>query len=116
MPPEGWHVETVERYQAHLCAGTEVLLRMDIKPDKFSWRTHLRRQLKCLEPMGYTMYKNPIGYIIEKNDETCWVAKDYREAYAYLCGVLDSHPFAEKIRREYQERLQNESLARSRKR
>lgn len=95
----------------HLHSGFEVLLSMDIKPDKFSWRTHMRQQLKCLEPMGYGMYKNPIGYIVTKHSEDIWVAKDYREVCAYLAGVLDSHPFREKIRREYRERLDNESMA-----
>ena len=106
----------MEEGQSNLCSGKQVLLRMDIKPANFSWRTHLRRRLKCLEPMGYTMYKNPIGYIIEKHGEECWVAKDYREAYTFLSGVMESHPFAEKIHREYLERLQNESMAGNSKR
>ena len=76
----------------------------------------MRRQLKCLEQMGYAMYKNPIGYIVTKHSEDIWVAKDYREVSAYLAGVLDSHPFGEKIRREYLERLDNESMASNGKR
>lgn len=71
----------------------------------------MRQQLKCLEPMGYGMYKSPIGYTVTKHSEDIWVAKDYREVCAYLAGVLDSHPFREKIRREYRERLENESMA-----
>ena len=106
----------MEARPSNLCAGKQVLLRMDIKPVNIFWRTHLKRQLKCLEPMGYTMSKHPLGYMIEKHGKECWVAKDYREAVTFLSGVMESHPFAEKIHREYLERLQNESMASNGKR
>ena len=75
---------------------------------------HVRILAKCLEPLGYSVRREP-GYTIykrdENGDEVRWEANNAREALAFLAGILEAHPFKVKIVREYKERLNNESMA-----